>query len=96
MSFLAHGAKDLKKLMAEYQTAIHLKIKYFPLKMHKHAVLSARYAECAARQNKFWSFHDYLFKGQANWKKLIDAKPVFEFIAKDVGMDLKELKEIES
>jgi len=77
----AHGAKDLKKFMGEHPNTIRLEVKYFPLKMHKHAVLSARYAECAARQNKFWPFHDYLFKGQNKWKRLLDAKPVFEFIS---------------
>ena len=87
----AHGSKDLKKLMEEHPGRIRVEVKYFPLKMHKHGVLSARYAECASRQEKFWPFHDNLFEQQKNWMKLIDAKSAFEFIAKDTGLDLKEL-----
>lgn len=89
----AEGAKYLKGLMKTHPQAIYLEMKYFPLQMHQHAYLSARYAECAAWQDRFWPFHDHLFERQANWRKLTDPQPAFEVIAKDVNLDLAQLKE---
>lgn len=88
----AQGSKELKKTMGEHPGMISVEAKYFPLKMHKHAVLAARYAECASRQGKFWPFHDYLMERQHNWDRLTDAKPAFEVIAKDVSLDLSGLE----
>ncbi|MDO8580531.1 MAG: thioredoxin domain-containing protein, partial [Candidatus Omnitrophota bacterium] len=72
---------------------IYLELKYFPLEnMHPHAKLSAQYAECAARQGKFWPFHDLVIERQPQWKRLIDAKPAFEIMAVEADLDLYKLK----
>lgn len=89
----AEGAKYLKELIKQHPQAVYLEMKYFPLQMHQHAYLSARYAECAARQGRFWPFHDHLFERQANWKKLTDPQPAFEVIAEDVHLDPVQLKD---
>jgi protein-disulfide isomerase len=88
----ASGAQYLKKFMEEHPDVIRLEMKYFPLKMHKHAFLSCRYAECASRQGKFWAFHDQLIENQIQWKELLEAQPVFDFMAEEVGMDIEKLK----
>jgi len=67
-------------------------MKYFPLASQKHSLPSARYAECAARQGKFWPFHDLVLQRQAGWKKHNDARPAFDQIAKEIGLDLNELE----
>lgn len=87
----AQGAVYLKKIMQEHPQAIRLEMKYFPLHNHPHAFLSARYAECAAHQGKFWVFHDYLIERQANWSRLADAKPAFDLIAREVGLNPKDV-----
>ena len=66
-------------------------MKYFPLASKKHSLPSARYAECAARQGKFWPFHDLVLRRQKEWKKHRDARPAFEQVAKEIGLDLNEL-----
>lgn len=90
-SACARGAKYLTQIMVEHPAAIRLEVKYYPLQSHRHGLLAARYTECAARQGKFWSFHDALLERQANWSRLMDAAPAFAIIARDVALDTGRL-----
>lgn len=83
----ARGAEYLSRVMAEHPTGIRLELKYFPLPSHRHGFLAARYAECAARQGKFWPFHDALLARQPNWSRLMDATSAFALIANEVVLD---------
>ena len=60
--------------------------------MHKHSLISAKYAECAGQQGQFWAFQDSLIKRQRLWHKLRDAKPAFDIMAKDLNLDIKQLE----
>ena len=60
--------------------------------MHKHAMVSAQYAECAARQDKFWPFVEKVFDTQDNWKGLNDASVAFNVIAQDLSLDKSKLE----
>lgn len=88
----AAGAKYLKKVMQKNPSSIHLEMKYYPLAMHKHGVISAKYAECAGKQGKFWEFHDYLIERQKLWHRLDDANPAFDVMAQDLKLDMEALK----
>ncbi|MBI5150324.1 MAG: thioredoxin domain-containing protein [Candidatus Omnitrophica bacterium] len=88
----AQGAKYLAQFMADHPGSVRLELKYFPLKMHRHGLEVARYAECAARQGKFWPFHDLLLERQANWSRLMDTAPAFALISGEVGLDPQRLK----
>ncbi len=83
----ANGVKILKKFMEDHPGEIRLELRYFPLKMHQHAMVAARYAECSAHQEKFWPFAETVFERQDQWKTLFDAHPAFDKIAQEVGMD---------
>lgn len=88
----AQGSVFLSRYIEEYPRRIYLQVKYFPLgQAHKHAYRSALYAECSARQGKFWPFHDQIMATQPEWSGLINADPVFDGIARDVGLDKQEL-----
>ena len=87
----ALGSKYLHEFMAKYPQTVHLELKYFPLQSHSHGVMSAHYAECAARQNKFWAFHDLILAQQDQWKNLMNATPVFDSIAQQVWLRQSEL-----
>jgi len=84
----ARGARYLSRFMNNHPDEVYLELKFFPASGQKHSLLSARFAECADRQGKFWPFHDLLVQRQHRWKKLSDAHPAFEQIAKDVDLDL--------
>lgn len=83
----AEGAIFLEKLMEENPQLIRLEMKYYPLRNHAHGFLSAKYAECAARQGKFWLFEKILIARQKNWSRLIDAGPAFQLMAEESGLD---------
>lgn len=87
-----YGAKYLSEFAKKYPSIVRLEMKYFPLTMHRHAFAAAQYAECAARQDKFWAVHDGLVNRQEQWKDLTDAKPAFEEIAKDAGLNSQKLQ----
>ncbi len=87
----AYGAKLVKEYFDKYPDKIFVEIKYHPLPMHKHSMISTRYCECAARQGKFWPFQDSLLERQAEWSILLDPKTTFEDIAQKAGLDLTAL-----
>ncbi len=82
---------DIGDFFFTYPSKIYLQARSYPLDAHKHGLKSALYAECAARQNKFWKLHEALFEHQAEWSKLEDPSVPFHEYAKSAGMDLKRL-----
>ena len=60
----------------------------FPLTgMHPNAFLAARAARCAEDQDRFWDYHDNLFRNQARWSALANAAGLFEEYARTLEMD---------
>jgi protein-disulfide isomerase len=69
-----------------------LVFRHYPLDIHRHAFLAARYAEAAGRQDAFWQMHDILFANQALWSNVADAAPLFDGYAANLGLDVAQLK----
>ncbi len=89
----AKGSNLLSQYFQAYPGKVYLEIKYFPLEgMHQHAMRSARYAECAARQGKFWAYEELLIAQQPAWRELMSADLFFQQIARDVGLDAVQLE----
>ena len=89
----AKGAKLLKEYIARYPSQIYLEVKYFPLnRTHEHALESAVYAECAAKQNKFWAFEELLIEKQLQWDKLTHADGMFKEMAENAQLNLAKLE----
>jgi protein-disulfide isomerase len=59
--------------------------------MHHHAMISALYSECAARQGKFWEMDDLMIPQQSQWAQLISPDPVFQAMAVQAGMNINQL-----
>jgi protein-disulfide isomerase len=57
-------ASDVKKLADDFLDKVAFTYKDFPLPMHARAEKAAEAARCAAKQNKFWEFHDELFRSK--------------------------------
>ncbi len=66
---------------------VRLVVRHFPLRFHRHAHLAAEAAVEAARQGKFWAFHDALFKTRPPLRR-----QVLEAIARRVGLDLRRFR----
>lgn len=71
---------------------VKLVFRHYPLDIHPHAFLAARYAEAAGRQDKFWEMHDVLYANQTLWSTMQDPSVSFDGYATDLGLDLDKLK----
>ena len=88
----AFGIKYLKTIFDKHPDDIYLQVKYLPLtNMHHHAMISALYSECAARQGKFWALDDLMIPQQSQWAQLISPEPVFQSMAAQAGMNIDQL-----
>lgn len=88
----AKGATVLREYMKRFPYDIYLQVKYYPISaIHEHALKSATYAECAARQDKFWPFQDWLVNKQAQWSKVMNPDDLFREIAKQANVDMQKL-----
>lgn len=64
----------------------------YPLPQHRHAMLSAQFAEAAALQGKFWEMHDKLFETQKAWAPMRSTEDTFMKYAADLGLNIEQLK----
>jgi len=84
----------IKKLREEYGSRVRFVFRHFPISnIHPNAFPSARAAEAAGAQGKFFAMHDLLYERQKNWSGSNNAAEVFEGYAKELGLDLAKYKD---
>lgn len=83
----AMGVWMLQEYMTRFPEKIVVVLRYFPL----HGEKSAVYAECAARQNKFWEFSETLLSHQQEWKSSPAPDQYLDQIAETVGLNMSVL-----
>jgi len=71
-------------VLEKYPNDVKLVYKNFPLRNHKFARPAAIAALAAGKQDKFWEYHDLLFK---NYNRLNEQK--FEEIARELNLDIE-------
>ena len=71
-----------EQLLLKYPDEVKLVYKNFPIRSHKYAINAAKAALAAGRQEKFWEFHDELYK---NYNRLNDQK--IQEIVRQLGLD---------
>jgi len=79
---------ELEQLLEKYPTDVRIVFKNFPIPSHKFAIKAALAALAAGRQDKFWEFHDELFK---NYNRLNDQK--IQEIGTQLGLEQTKFKE---
>ena len=83
----------LKTIKDEFGSRFVIVFRQFPLQtVHPHAVASARAAEAAGLQGKFWEMHDLLYENQKVWHDASDVQPVFEEYATRISLDRDRFK----
>ncbi len=87
----AKGAKFLREYYQKFPDQIYLELKYFPLSAHRFGLQSAKYAECAAQQGKFWQMHDLLIDRQEQWRDLTNATAAFQIMAVEADLNIADL-----
>lgn len=84
----------IKKLREEYGNRVRFVFRHFPISsIHPNAFPSARAAEAAGVQGKFFDMHDLLYERQKDWSESTGAAEVFEGYAKELGLDLTKYKD---
>ena len=83
----------VQKLLSEYNGKVTFIFRNFPLEtIQKSAMLAAKYAEAAAKQNKFWQMHDKLYESQSEWSEQVDPSGKFAEYASTLGINASQLK----
>lgn len=81
-------AQPILRDLLKRRTDVRLVFRHCPLLVeHPNAVIAARAAEAARRQNKFWEMHDALYRRQADWMYAGDAAAALTDLARSVGLD---------
>jgi len=83
----------LKELKQKYKGKVTFQFRHYPLvEIHQNALVSARAAEAAAMQGKFWEMHDMLFENQTSWSDSTNPTPIFEGYAEKLGLDMDKFR----
>lgn len=71
------------------RSKVYFQVRFYPMPAHRHALRATLYAECAAREGKFWKFHDRLLTKQNEWSPAAEgrAEPFFRGYAEALGLD---------
>ena len=88
--FCARGADTVHEIAKKYGNKVLIGFRHFPLPMHKDARPASEASMCVNEQgtDKFWKFHDKVFKNQ---QALDEAN--LEKYAKESGANLDKFKE---
>lgn len=87
------GAILIKDYMEKYPARVYLEYRHFPLpSIHRYAMMSAAFAECAAEQDKFWPFHDVLVVTRQSWLRSLSVGARLLSIGEDLGLDTQQLQ----
>jgi protein-disulfide isomerase len=85
-------------LKNEFVSTGKVQLKYYDFPLggageHRWGFLAARAARCVGEQNKFWEFHDALFRNQATWAYSSKSPASsFEGYVTEVGGDVNAFK----
>lgn len=84
----------VEQFMAEASSTVRFVYRHFPLPQHFNAGLTARSAEAAGEQNKFWDMYRLLFENQTVWAELPDikAREIIYGYASSLSLDMDKFK----
>ncbi|MDD5084146.1 MAG: thioredoxin domain-containing protein [Candidatus Moranbacteria bacterium] len=81
----------VKNLGQDFPDTLKIVYRYFPLtSIHKNATISAKAAEAAHRQGKFWEMQELLFQHQNDWAKSENPTDSFQSYAQAIGLNIDQ------
>ena len=84
--FCHQAQSTLAQVMDRYGGDVKIVFKHLPLEGHRNSLPAARAAYCAGEQDRFWQFHDALFRAQSL------SPTLFEEIASELGLGLPKFQ----
>lgn len=88
----ARGARIIDNLMQKHPGEIMLSKRHYPSEEY-NAMIGSIFAECAARQDRFWNYHDELIVKQNIWRRVNEPKPLLVAMADPEEIDVAALEE---
>lgn len=85
--FCRQFSQTVRPILGKYPNNVRLIYRHFPLPSHKGSFPAAVASEAAAKQGKFWKYHDELFLNQPDY-----SSQDLERYAKNSGLDLVQFK----
>lgn len=83
----------VKQVKEKYKQDITFQFRNFPLfQIHPNAIASARAAEAADKQGKFWEMHDLLYENQQAWSTSTNPQTDFEQYARQLSLNIDKFK----
>lgn len=83
----------VKQVVDKYKDQITFQFRNFPLvQIHQHAFASARAAEAADKQGKFWEMHALLYENQQSWGVASNPTSFFVEYAKQLGLNVEQFQ----
>lgn len=84
--------QTMSRIWPQLQDRAHLVFRHYPITAaHPNTWDASLYAEAAARQDRFWEMHDYLFTTQSIWTNIADAPSEFDSYALELNLDIDQL-----
>lgn len=86
------GFKTTAALLESKPKEVFLQGRHYPL-IHNHlyALKSSIYAECAAKQGRYWEMAEQLFETQERWAVSKDPDSIFTSLAEKIGINTRRL-----
>lgn len=83
----------VEQVVQKYNDQIKFQFRNYPLsQIHLNAVSSARAAEAADMQGKFWEMYGKLYQTQSEWSEANNARTIFEGYASELDLDMTKFK----
>jgi protein-disulfide isomerase len=91
-SFAATVKPQIQLLLVDRGLAKFVYYDFPIVSAHPHAFLAARAARCAGDQDRYWDYHDLLFRMQPRWSGQANAAGAFQDYAASVELDGAEFR----
>ncbi len=83
----------IREVASSFPNDLQIVYRHFPLmELHPNAMPSAIASEAAAKQGKFWEYHDMLFDRQSQWVEATSTDKLFTEFAKDLGINTDQFQ----
>lgn len=82
----------VEKLEQEYGEKLCVVFREHPLQMHRFARDTARAAEAAGLQGRFWEMHDTLYRNRTTWITAAYIRPYLNDYAAELKLDVDRFK----
>ena len=88
-----YAAEVLKKSFERNPSKMYIEFRHYPLpSLHPFSVMGAVFSECAAKQGKFWEYHDRLFKDRGKWSRSLRVRGKLLDVAEDLGLEMESFR----